>query len=102
VVLLILAAGALAGESQILVDHELADRRVGSGDEREGDDSGEGIQLERDLLDPAESLRDGVASLLLLGNWSHHADRGPEHPEDLGRTHLGVWKWMACVLDEDC
>jgi hypothetical protein len=48
------------------------------------------------------SAADTSALLVTYGNWSHHADRGPEHPEDLGRTHLGVWKWMACVLDEDC
>lgn len=83
--------GTLSRQAEVLVDDELAADRVGGSAEGEANDDGEGVQLRRDLLELSESLRDGVAGLVLLGNGSQHARRLPEHPENSGGTHLDEW-----------
>lgn len=85
----LLAGGrALSSETQVLVDDELAGNRVTGSTESEANDNSERVQLRRDLLELSESLRDSVASLVLLGDGSQHARRLPEHAESSGRTHL--------------
>lgn len=70
--LVLLSAGgrALSRKTEVLVDKELAADGVGGGAQSKGHDDGEGVQLRGDLLELSESLGDGVASLVLLGNGS--------------------------------
>lgn len=79
---------ALSSETEVLIDDELAGDGVAGSAESEANNDSEGVQLRRDLLELSESLRDGVASLVLLGDGSQHARRLPEHSENSGRTHL--------------
>jgi hypothetical protein len=106
VVLAVVSAGsrALAVETDGLVDHELADQGVAGSDTSNTDDESEREQLNGDVLELSETLGDGVASLVLLGNGSpqasrrseehargrahKHAASRPEHAESNGGVHF--------------
>lgn len=79
--------GALTGETEVLVDGELAADRVAASADGETDDNEKGPQLSGDLLDP--STEAGVSGLGRL----HHATRRSEHAEGKGGLHFElVWR----------
>ena len=87
---IVAASRTLSGQTEVLINDELARDGVAGSAESEANDDSERVQLRRDLLELSETLRDGVASLVLLGDGSQHARRLPEHSKSSGRTHLGV------------
>lgn len=86
------ASRSLSAQAEVLIDIKFADARVAGGSNGKSNDSSKGDQLSRDLLELAKALRDGVTSLILLGDRSHHARGLAEHSHGGGGAHIDEWR----------
>lgn len=80
---------SLSAQTEVLVNPEFAGARVAGGGNGKSNDGSKGKQLGRDLLELAEALGDGVASLIFFGNRSHQARGLAEHSHGSGGAHIG-------------